>query len=220
MTREEAIAYGNDYYRDLITACCEIDEKHKEFVRMSLEALDPELKIDAIPVSKFNLGDNVVYGTDGKLYKITVSSGKEYKQEPCGDEELVSVRQELLDRGDEVVSFRQLVERFEEVEEEYKGVPWDLRQIYNNFNILIGEEPCEDAISRAYIEPIIEELENICVNGDEHILDLLAIIKNAPSVTPQPKMGCEGCIYEKTGNNSTYPCSHCGRCYTDKYKRM
>ncbi len=32
------------------------------------------------------------------------------------------------------------------------------------------------------------------------------------------KMGCEGCIYEKTGNNSTYPCSHCGRCYTDKYK--
>ena len=36
--------------------------------------------------------------------------------------------------------------------------------------------------------------------------------------TSQSKMGCEGCIYEKTGNNSTYPCSHCGRCYTDKYK--
>ena len=34
----------------------------------------------------------------------------------------------------------------------------------------------------------------------------------------QQKMGCEGCIYEKTGNNSTYPCSHCSRCYTDKYK--
>ncbi len=42
----------------------------------------------------------------------------------------------------------------------------------------------EDCISRAYIAPIIEELENICVNGDEHILDLLADIKNAPSVTP------------------------------------
>lgn len=46
---------------------------------------------------------------------------------------------------------------------------------------------CDDAISRAYIEPIIEELENICVNGDEHVLDLLADIKNAPSATPQQK---------------------------------
>ena len=36
---------------------------------------------------------------------------------------------------------------------------------------------------------------------------------------PLPKMGCEGCEYENTGNNSTYPCSHCGRCYTDKYKK-
>ena len=41
----------------------------------------------------------------------------------------------------------------------------------------LKQEPYSDAISRAYIEPIIEELENICVNGDEHILDLLADIK-------------------------------------------
>lgn len=40
-------------------------------------------------------------------------------------------------------------------------------------------------------------------------------VKNFPSVTPQ---GCEGCRYEKTGSNSSYPCSHCSRCYTDKYK--
>lgn len=53
----------------------------------------------------------------------------------------------------------------------------------------LEQESCEDCISRAYIEPIIEELENICVNSDEHILNLLADIKNAPSVTPQPKTG-------------------------------
>ena len=47
----------------------------------------------------------------------------------------------------------------------------------------LEQEPCDNAISRAYIEPIIEELENICANGDEHILNLLADIKNAPSVT-------------------------------------
>ena len=50
-------------------------------------------------------------------------------------------------------------------------------------------QPSEDCISRAYIEPIIEELENICVNGDEHILDLLADIKNAPSAQPERKNG-------------------------------
>jgi hypothetical protein len=48
MNLEEAIAYGNDYYRDLVTACCEIDEKHKEFVRMSLKALEQESLCDRL----------------------------------------------------------------------------------------------------------------------------------------------------------------------------
>lgn len=47
------------------------------------------------------------------------------------------------------------------------------------------QQPCEDCISRAYIESIVEELENICINGDDYILSLLSNIKNAPSVTPQ-----------------------------------
>ncbi len=43
--------------------------------------------------------------------------------------------------------------------------------------------------------------------------------KAGQMIEPQhQKMGCEGCIHEKTGNNSTYPYSHCSRCYTDKYK--
>lgn len=55
--------------------------------------------------------------------------------------DLETVRQELLERGDEMVSFRQLVERFDEVEKEFGNTPWNLKQIYNNFNILIGEKP-------------------------------------------------------------------------------
>lgn len=101
-------------------------------------------------------------------------------------------------------------DELEHLAEQMKKERWQL--------ISVKQESCGDVISKAYIEPIIEELENICVNGDEHILDLLADIKNAPPVTPQPKMGCEGCIYEKTGTNSTYPCSHCRRCFVDKYK--
>lgn len=49
------------------------------------------------------------------------------------------IREKLLERGDESVTFRQLVERFDEIEEEYKDIPWTLKQIYNNFNILIGD---------------------------------------------------------------------------------
>ena len=72
MTREEAIAYGNDYYRDLISACCKIDEKHKEFVKMSLKALEQEPCEDAISradAKKYLAapdanGDRVIYESD------------------------------------------------------------------------------------------------------------------------------------------------------------
>ena len=39
-----------------------------------------------------------------------------------------------------------------------------------------------DLIGREYVEGIVEELENICINGDEYILTLLSNIKNAPPV--------------------------------------
>ena len=44
---------------------------------------------------------------------------------------------------------------------------------------------CDDAVSRPYIESKVEELENICVNAPEEVLDLLADIKNAPPVKPK-----------------------------------
>lgn len=83
----------------------------------------------------------------------------------------------------------------------------------------LEQEPCDDCISRAYIEPIIEELENICVNGDEHILDLLADIKNAPPVIPNQKIGHWIDLDEKSAvcsccyrNNTLYGdfCKWCG----------
>lgn len=57
----------------------------------------------------------------------------------------------------------------------------------------IEPEKCGDCISREYIESIVEELENICINSNEHILSLLSNIKNAPSIMPQPER-CEDCI--------------------------
>ena len=78
----------------------------------------------------------------------------------------------------------------EEWKNDFKGFINELsmpKDDYNGIMEYIDEVPNEDAISRAYIEPIIEELENICVNGDEHILDLLADIKNAPPITPKQR---------------------------------
>lgn len=55
--------------------------------------------------------------------------------------DLEILRRELLERGDEMISFQQLVERFDSVEKEFGNTPWNLKQIYSNFNILIGEKP-------------------------------------------------------------------------------
>lgn len=55
--------------------------------------------------------------------------------------DLEILRRELLERGDEMISFQQLVERFDSVEKEFGNTPWNLKQIYSNFNILTGEKP-------------------------------------------------------------------------------
>ena len=53
----------------------------------------------------------------------------------------------------------------------------------------LEQEPCEDAISRHDVECIVEELENICHNAPQEVLELLAKLKNAPFATPYPKTG-------------------------------
>ena len=56
------------------------------------------------------------------------------------NEEIERVRTELLEREDQYITFRDLVERFDEIEKEYPVKQWNLLQIYSNFNILKGEE--------------------------------------------------------------------------------
>lgn len=79
----------------------------------------------------------------------------------------------------------------------------------------LEQQSCGDVISR---QAALGCLTATKLKKFDFIFHAREEIKKLPPVTPQQKMGCEGCTYEKTGNNSTYPCSHCGRCYTDKYK--
>lgn len=84
-------------------------------------------------------------------------------------------------------------------------------------NRILEQEPCDDAISREWLKIAIHNFYYRLKHTPTEE-DIQAYIDAAPSVTPQTKVGCESCIYEKTGTNSTYPCSHCSRCYMDKYK--
>lgn len=40
MTEQEAIRYGEEYLHDLCCAACKVEDRHKEFVRMSINALE------------------------------------------------------------------------------------------------------------------------------------------------------------------------------------
>lgn len=130
---------------------------------------------------------------------------KALEQEPYEDAELVSIRQELLERGNEVVSFRHLVERFEGVEKEYKGVPWNLKQIYNNFNILIGEEPCDDCISR---KDTLAEFKRVYFDNGTVIRCAESVLRGMPLVTPQQKTG----RWNRVTDNAGYWVWECDKC--------
>ena len=53
-----------------------------------------------------------------------------------------TVREELLEHGDEMISFRHLVERFDYVDRCCGWDLWDLTQIYNNFAVERMENGC------------------------------------------------------------------------------
>jgi hypothetical protein len=65
------------------------------------------------------------------------------------EKDLNELKEQILKDGDTLLTKRDLLERFCEIDKEYNGRPWNLLQILSNINILIGEEPCEDCISRA-----------------------------------------------------------------------
>ena len=64
------------------------------------------------------------------------------------EKDLNDLKERILKDGDTLVSKRDLLERFCEMDKEYNGHPWNLLQILTNIHILIGEEPCADAERR------------------------------------------------------------------------
>lgn len=82
MTREEAIGHIKDVIceNNTIKPNIVVFEQEKEALYMAIKALEQEPKIDRIE-----------YGTDGNAYRLTISNGKEFEQEPCEDATLKDI---------------------------------------------------------------------------------------------------------------------------------
>lgn len=57
------------------------------------------------------------------------------------EKDINELKEQILKEGNILLTKRDLLERFCEIDKEYNGRPWNLLQILANINILIGEEP-------------------------------------------------------------------------------
>ena len=106
------------------------------------------------------------------------------------EKELNHLKERILKDGDTLVSKRDLLERFCEIDKEYNGESWNLLQILANINVLIGEEPCEDTISKASVFEIMGNLMSIPYDLDrpinkKDVSESMGEIRALPSVVPK-----------------------------------
>ena len=57
------------------------------------------------------------------------------------EKDLSELKEQILKEGNTLLTKRDLLERFCEIDKEYNGGTWNLLQILANINILIGQEP-------------------------------------------------------------------------------
>ena len=160
-------------------------------------------RIDAI-IEKHEVDDVYVTINNHKDYDALRFARKLLEQEPCDELDFVQPHKKMS------VNL-QVCKMREATRKEREGVEQYIDSI---------AEPCENAISRQEAIEAFQMFREYESNrsNKEWVNRIETVLNQLPPVNSQPKTGCEGCIHEKTGNNSTYPCSHCGRCYTDKYK--
>jgi hypothetical protein len=113
-----------------------------------------------------------------------------------------------------------LLERFCKIDKEYDGHSWNLLQILANINILIGEEPCEDTISRT--QALSDYADWYGYGYRENTF--YKLLKDMPPVTPKPKTGhwiihpkgiyahlvCDKCLSNAPYDCRTNYCPNCG----------
>jgi hypothetical protein len=84
------------------------------------------------------------------------------------EKDLNDLKEQILKDGDTLVSKRDLLERFCEMDKEYNGEPWNLLQILANINILVGEEPSEDVVEKEKIDRAIKRITKMAKSYEKH----------------------------------------------------
>jgi hypothetical protein len=104
------------------------------------------------------------------------------------EKDLNEMKEQILKEGDTLLTKRDLLERFCKIDKEYDGHSWNLLQILANINILIGQHPCEDCISR---QAVLAIAGDSCLDLDsyEDTREFCDEIKELPPVQPKPKAG-------------------------------
>lgn len=125
------------------------------------------------------------------------------------EKDLNELKEQILKEGNVLVSKRDLLERFCEIDKEYNGEPWNLLQILSNINVLIGEEPCEKAVG---VQDCINAIENTdCELSPQAWKEITISIMSLPPVTPAHKRGkwiFSKTIFDKHGCTAECPSCH------------
>ena len=138
---------------------------------------------------------------------------KALEQEPCEDEvyekDLNGLKEQIFKEGNTLISKQDLIERFVEIDNEYKNSHWNLLQILTNIDILIGKEPCEDAVSRKAVIDTLDRMDKV-LDEDRTVETYKGLLKECYKVlTPVNPQKIGHWIIEKWNNKEHYSCSSC-----------
>lgn len=110
------------------------------------------------------------------------------KEDEEYEKDLNELKEQIFKEGNTLISKKDLLERFVEIDNEYKNSHWNLLQILANIDTLIGKEPCEDAVRRKAVIDTLDEMDKV-LNEDRTVERYIDLLKECytvlPSVNPQ-----------------------------------
>lgn len=119
------------------------------------------------------------------------------------EKDLNKLKEQILKEGDTVLTKRDLLERFCEIDKKYNGSPWNLLQILSNINILIGVEPsAQKWIPITYRKSTQEEKDDYYAQHGE---ELCYVVENEMPLDGQEVLvSCGGIVSEDVFDEDSY----------------
>lgn len=125
------------------------------------------------------------------------NNNKEYEKD------FNDLKEQILEEDNTLVSKRDLLERFCEIDKEYNGRPWNLLQILANINVLIGKEPSlQKWIPITYRKPTQKEKDDYYAQRGE---ELCYVVENEMPLDGQEVLvSCSGIVSIDTFDKDYY----------------